>query len=104
LIDEINRLLGTKLELRGVTLKELEKLRNAISAKLEGSIGLPFGKNMQGLLDAPLIKVLKKRITNKKLEDMTVRDFVSALHEGTDDKGLFGLGILPRFFGSRRRK
>ena len=104
LIEEINKLLGTKLEFRRVALKELEELHDAISAKFGGVAGLPVGQSIQGLLDAPLIQVLKKRLANKKLEDLTVRDFVSALQEGTKDKGILGLGILPRLFGLGRRK
>lgn len=104
LIEKINKLLGTKLEFRRVALKELEELHDAISAKFGGVAGLPIGQNIQGLLDAPLVQVLKKRLANKKLEDLTVRDFVSTLQEGTGDKGIFGLGILPKLFGLGKRK
>lgn len=104
LVDKINELLGTKLEFRRVALKELEELLDAVSAKIGGLAGLPIGQNLQGLLDAPLIQVLKKRLADKKLEDLTIRDLVSALQEGTKDKGILGLGILPLLLGSRRRK
>lgn len=105
LVEKINELLGTKLELKRIPLAELERLHEAISVKIEAATqGLPIGQNIQGLLDAPLIQVLKKRLTNKKLEDLTVRDLVSALQEGAGDKGILGLGILPRLFGLGRRK
>lgn len=102
LIEEINEILGTKLEFRRVALKELEELHDAISAKLGGVAGLPIGQNLQGLLDAPLIQVIKKRLANKKLEDLTVKDFVSALQEGTGDKGILGFGLIPRLFGRKK--
>lgn len=104
IIEEINRILGTKLELKRIPLVELERLHDAISAKIGGVAGLPIGQNIQGLLDAPLIQVLKKRLAKKKLEDLTLRDLVSTLQEGAGDKGILGLGILPRLFGSRKRK
>lgn len=105
LIEKINSILGTTLELKRIPLAELERLHDAISAKVgTATQGLPIGQNIQGLLDAPLIQVLKKRLSKKKLEDLTLRDLVSTLQEGTEDKGLLGLGILPRLFGSRRRK
>lgn len=104
LVDGINKLLGTKFELRGVSTKDLEELHGAISAKLENLTALPVGQNIQGLLDTPLIQVLKKRLADKKLEDLTIGDLVSTLQEGAKDKGILGLGILPRLLGSRRRK
>ena len=104
LVEKINEILGTKLEFRRVALKELEELHDAVSAKLGGAAGPPFGQSIQGLLDAPLVQVLKKRLANKKLEELTVRDLVSVLQEGAGDKGILGLGILPRLFGFGRRK
>lgn len=105
LIEKINAILGTTLDLKRVPLAELERLHDAISAKVgTATQGSPIGQNLQGLLDAPLIQVLKKRLSKKKLEDLTVRDFVSVLHEGAGEKGILGMGILPRLFGSRRRK
>lgn len=102
LVEKINSILGTKLELKRVAIKELEELHDAISAKVGGISGLPIGQNIQGLLDMPLIQVLKKRLSTKKLEDLTIRDLVSTLQEGTGGKGILGLGILPALF--RRRK
>lgn len=83
-------------------MKELEELHKAISAKLGEVAGLPIGQNLQGLLDAPLIQVIKKRLSNKKLEDLTVKDFVSALRDGTGDKGILGFGLIPRLFGREK--
>lgn len=105
LVEKINAILGTTLDLKRIPLAELERLHDAISAKVgTDNQGLLIGQNIQGLLDAPLVKVLKKRLSKKKLEDMTLRDLVSTLQEGTKDKGVLGLGILPRLFGSMKHK
>lgn len=105
LVEKINAILGTTLDLKRIPLAELERLYDAISAKVGNDAqGLLIGQNIQGLLDAPLIQVLKKRLSKKKLEDMTLRDLVSTLQEGTKDKGVLGLGILPRLFLSMKRK
>lgn len=104
IVGKINSLLGTKLELRKAALKDLEELRRAISAKLGNATGLPLGQNLKGFLNTPLVEILRKRLSHKKLEELTLKDLMSAIQEGTEDKGILGLGILPRLLGSGRRK
>lgn len=99
LVEEINSILGTKLELKRVTLGELEQLHDAISTR---TTQLPIGQNIQGLLNVPLVEILRKKLEHKKFEDLKVRDFLEIFKEGTEDKGPLGLGILPAFM--RRRK
>ena len=102
LADKINEILGTSLEFKRVPLAELEKLFEAVSAKIRGvTQEPPVGHELQGLLDAPLIQVLRKRLEHKKIEELTVRDFLSIIQEGTGGRGIFGLGVLPALL--RRR-
>lgn len=98
-MEKINQILGTKLELRRVALRDLEELHEAISARIGTAAQ---GQPTEGLLNAPLVEILRKKLAHKKLEDMTVRDFLSILQEGGGGKGPLGFGILPALLRGRR--
>jgi len=102
LVERINELLGTDLELKRVPLAELERLHDALAAKFGGAPRGPPGGQLQGLLDTPLVEALRKKLAHKKLEDMTVGDLLAILQEGSGGKGVLGFGILPALLRGRR--
>lgn len=101
LIDEINQILGTRLKFGRVALGELKELRNAVRTRLEGA---PILQNVKGLLNTPLTEIMRKRLANKKLEELTLKDLVGAIQGGTGDRGPLGFGLLPRLLGPRKSK
>ncbi len=104
LIGRINELLGTRLRLRKVAVKELEEMYNAMRTRVEGATGFALGQNVQRVLNAPILDLAKRKLDKKKMEDLTLGDILGAVQENAGDKGILGLGILPRFLRTRKPK
>jgi len=95
LSEEINKILGTTIELTKLSKDDLTTLHGAlIKFKEAQEFPLP-------LLDRPLGEILDKRIGNKTLREISLREILGLPKER---KGLLGLGLLPRLLGRPEEK
>jgi len=85
LSEEINKILGTTIDLTKLTKDDLVTLHDAL-IKLKEAFPLP-------LLDRPIGEILDNRIGNRPLRELTLADLLGLPKER---KGLFGFGILGR--------
>jgi len=88
--EEINKILGTTIDLTKLAKDDLTALHEAlIKFKEAQEFPLP-------LLDRPLGEILDKRIGDKSLRETSLREILGLPKER---KGLLGLGLLPRLLG-----
>jgi len=92
LSEEINKILGTDIDLLKLTKDDLTALHEAI-VKFKEAQEFPLP-----LLDRPLGEILDKRIGNKSLRETSLREIFGL---PKDRKGLFGFGILGRLLAER---
>jgi len=91
LSEEINKILGTDIDLLKLTKDDLTALHEAI-VKFKEAQEFPLP-----LLDRPLGEILDQKIMNRPLRELTLRDVIGLPKER---KGLLGsFGILPRLLG-----
>jgi hypothetical protein len=89
LSEEINKILGTTIDLTKLTKDDLTALQEALLKFKEASeFPLP-------LIDKPIGEILDKKVFNKPLRETSLREILGLPKEG---KGLLGLGLtnLPR--------
>jgi len=87
LSEEINKVLGTTIDLTKLTKDDLTLLHEALlKFKEVHEFPLP-------LLDRPLGEILDQKFMNRPLRDLTLADILGLPKER---KGLFGFGILGR--------
>jgi len=92
LSEEINKILGTTIELTKLSKDDLTVLHGAlIKFKEAQEFPLP-------LLDRPLGEILDKKVFNKPLRESSLREILGL---PKDRKGLFGFGILGRLLTER---
>jgi len=85
--EEINKILGTTIDLVKLTKDDLAALHEAlVKFKEVQEFPLP-------LLDRPLGEILDQKVFNKPLRETSLRDLLGLPKEG---KGILGLGLLPR--------
>jgi len=92
LSEEINKVLGTTIDLTKLSKDDLTALHEAI-LKFKEAQEFPLP-----LLDRPLGEILDKRIGNKPLRETSLREILGL---PKNRKGLFGFGILGRLFTER---
>lgn len=85
--DEINKILGTVIDLTKLTKDDLVALHEAL-VKFKEATQFPLP-----LLDKPIGEILDRKIMNRPLRELTLADVLGLPKER---KGLLGLGILPR--------
>jgi len=87
LSEEINKILGTTIDLTKLTKDDLTTLLEALVKFKEASeFPLP-------LLDRPLGSILDERLGSRPLRELSLADILGLPKER---KGLFGFGILGR--------
>jgi len=95
LSEEINKILGTTIDLIKLSKDDLTALHEAlIKFKEAQEFPLP-------LIDRPLGEILDKRVGNKSLRETSLREILGLPKER---KGLLGLGLLPRLLGRPEEK
>jgi len=92
LSDEINKILGTTIDLTKLAKDDLVELHEALT-KLKETIPIP-------LLDRPLGEIIDNRIGNRPLKELSLADILGLPKER---KGIFGFGILPGRILERER-
>jgi len=85
--EEINKILGTTIDLTKLTKDDLVTLHEAL-AKFKEVAEFPLP-----LLDKPIGEILDRKIMNRPLRELSLADVLGLPKER---KGLLGLGILPR--------
>jgi len=95
LSDEINKILGTTIDLTKLPKDDLTALHEAlIKFKEAQEFPLP-------LIDRPLGEILDKKVFNKPLRETSLREILGLPKER---KGLLGLGFLPRLLARTEEK
>jgi len=93
--EEVNKLLGTSIDLTKLTKDDLTALHEALVKFKEASeFPLP-------LIDRPIGEILDKKFMNRPLRELTLRDVLGLPKER---KGLFGFGLLGRLFASSEKE
>jgi len=87
LSEEINKILGTEIDLTKLTKDDLTGLQEAL-VKFKEAMEFPLP-----LLDKPLGEILDKKLFNKPLRETTLREMLGL---SKDRKGFLGFGILGR--------
>lgn len=85
--EEVNKILGTTIDLTKLTKDDLMVLHDAL-IKLKEANEFPLP-----LLDRPLGEIIDQKFMNRPLRELTLRDVIGLPKER---KGILGLGILPR--------
>lgn len=93
--EEINKILGTAIDLTKLTKEELTELHEAL-IKFKEATEFPLP-----LLDRPLGEILDQKFMNRPLRELTLRDVLGLPKER---KGILGLGILSRILGKVEEK
>jgi len=95
LSEEINKVLGTTLDLTKLTKDDLTVLHEAL-LKFKEAHEFPLP-----LLSRPLGEILDQKFMNRPLRDLSLADILGLPKER---KGLLGLGILPKILSRGEEK
>jgi len=92
---EINKILGTTIDLTKLTKDDLTVLHDAL-LKFKETLEFPLP-----ILDRPLGEILDKKVFNKPLRETSLREILGLSKER---KGLLGLGLIPRILEGVKRE
>jgi len=95
LSEEINKILGTVIDLTKLTKDDLTALYEAL-VKFKEATEFPLP-----LLDRPLGEILDQKVMNHPIRDLSLADILGLPKER---KGLLGFGLLPRILGRLEEK
>lgn len=95
LSEEINKILGTTIDLTKLTKDDLTVLNEAL-IKFKEAVEFPLP-----LLNRPIGEILDQQLMNRPVRDLSLADIFGLSKER---KGLFPFGVIPSLFSRMGEK